>query len=93
MPAAVAPRRAALSTTSPRPDPTSSTRAALSRRTRAIVPVHLYGRCADMDALCSLAREHDLVVVVTAGTQQFDAPVRFLYQDLLPAVASASPHP
>ena len=30
---------------------------------------------------------HDLVIVVTAGTSQFDAPVRFLYQDLLPAVA------
>jgi CubicO group peptidase (beta-lactamase class C family) len=36
---------------------------------------------------------HDLVIVVTAGTSQFDAPVRFLYQDLLPAVAPAPPAP
>lgn len=28
----------------------------------------------------------DLVIVVTAGTPQFDAPVAFLYEDLLPAV-------
>jgi CubicO group peptidase (beta-lactamase class C family) len=37
--------------------------------------------------------KHDLVIVVTAGTPQFDAPVRFLYQDLLPAVAQAAPPP
>jgi CubicO group peptidase (beta-lactamase class C family) len=30
--------------------------------------------------------KYDLVVVGTAGAQQFDSPVRFLYQDLLPAV-------
>jgi CubicO group peptidase (beta-lactamase class C family) len=30
--------------------------------------------------------KYDLVVVVTAGAPQFDSPVRFLYQDLLPSV-------
>jgi CubicO group peptidase (beta-lactamase class C family) len=30
--------------------------------------------------------KHDAVIVVTAGTRQFDAPVRFLYQDILPAL-------
>jgi len=30
---------------------------------KAIVPVHLYGRCADMDALCALAREHGAAIV------------------------------
>jgi dTDP-4-amino-4,6-dideoxygalactose transaminase len=36
---------------------------AVGPRTRALVPVHLYGRCADMDPLLELAREHDLRVV------------------------------
>lgn len=32
-------------------------------RIKAIVPVHLYGRCADMPAILDLAREFDLAVV------------------------------
>ncbi len=36
-------------------------------RTRAIVPVHLGGRSADMDAILDLAREHDLVVIEDAA--------------------------
>src|SRR5205085_9282066 len=35
----------------------------LTPRTRAIVPVHLYGQLADMDALCAVAARHDLVVI------------------------------
>ncbi|CAA7618766.1 dTDP-3-amino-3, 6-dideoxy-alpha-D-galactopyranose transaminase [Magnetospirillum sp. LM-5] len=37
--------------------------AAITPRTRAIVPVHLYGRPADMTAIMAIAREHDLKVV------------------------------
>jgi dTDP-4-amino-4,6-dideoxygalactose transaminase len=37
--------------------------AAIGPKTRALVPVHLYGRCADMDPLLDLAREHGLKVV------------------------------
>ncbi|HOV69555.1 MAG TPA: DegT/DnrJ/EryC1/StrS family aminotransferase, partial [Clostridia bacterium] len=35
----------------------------INSRTRAIIPVHIFGQPADMDALMSLAREHRLAVV------------------------------
>jgi len=37
--------------------------AAITPRTKAIVPVHLYGQACDMDALLRIAREHDLLIV------------------------------
>src|SRR5207248_9205318 len=36
---------------------------AIGPRTRALVPVHLYGQCADMDPLLELARDHDLKII------------------------------
>jgi dTDP-4-amino-4,6-dideoxygalactose transaminase len=36
---------------------------AVSTATRALLPVHLYGHCADMPALCGLARDRRLHVI------------------------------
>jgi dTDP-4-amino-4,6-dideoxygalactose transaminase len=33
---------------------------AITSRTRAIVPVHLYGQMADMPAICQVAEKHGL---------------------------------
>ena len=39
----------------------------IGARTRAVIPVHLYGQVADMDALAALASEHDLALVEDAA--------------------------
>ena len=47
----------------------AATRAAITPRTRALLPVHLYGCMADMDALLEIAREHKLKVVEDVAHQ------------------------
>lgn len=42
-------------------------RAAITGRTRAIIPVHFAGLVADMDPIMSLAKKHDLVVIEDAA--------------------------
>src|SRR4026208_2430724 len=39
----------------------------ITARTRALIPIHLYGQMADMDAIMELARKHDLVVIEDAA--------------------------
>ncbi len=41
--------------------------AAVTDRTRAVIPVHLGGLCADMDAIMAVARRHGLVVIEDAA--------------------------
>lgn len=35
----------------------------ITSKTKAIVPVHLYGQCADMTPILEIARQHNLVVI------------------------------
>ena len=41
--------------------------AAITQSTKAIMPVHLYGGCADMDPIREIAREHNLIVIEDAA--------------------------
>ena len=55
------------------PDPGSfnisveAVKKAITPRTRAIVPVHLFGQCADMEGLMEIAHNHSLYVVEDAA--------------------------
>jgi dTDP-4-amino-4,6-dideoxygalactose transaminase len=40
---------------------------AITPRTKAILPVHLYGQACDMDALCRIAEKHNLVLIEDAA--------------------------
>jgi dTDP-4-amino-4,6-dideoxygalactose transaminase len=44
----------------------SRLRYAITRRTRGIIPVHLFGRPAEMDTILTVAREHGLIVIEDA---------------------------
>lgn len=35
----------------------------ITSKTKAIVPVHLYGQCADMESIMTIAKQHNLVVI------------------------------
>jgi len=41
-------------------------KASITPRTKAILPVHLYGLCCDMDAILEISRQHKLAVIEDA---------------------------
>jgi dTDP-4-amino-4,6-dideoxygalactose transaminase len=49
---------------------TSLIEGAINDRTKAIIPVHLYGQPADMDAINEIAAKHDLVVLEDSAQAQ-----------------------
>jgi len=61
-------------------------------RLRALLPVHLYGQCADMDAFARIAAEHKLAVVEDAA-QAFGASWRGQRAGTLGTAAAFSFYP
>ena len=59
---------------------------------KAILPVHLYGQCADMDALTTIAAEHGLVILEDAA-QAFGARWNNICAGALADAASFSFYP
>lgn len=62
---------------------------AITPRTKAIMPVSLYGQCADMDAIGAIARRHQLVVIED-GAQSFGATYHGRRSGALSEVGSTS---
>ncbi len=40
---------------------------AITKKTRVIMPVHLFGQCADMDPIMAIAKKHNLVIIEDAA--------------------------
>jgi dTDP-4-amino-4,6-dideoxygalactose transaminase len=47
----------------------------ITGKTKAILPVHIFGHPADMDAICTIAKKHDLMIIEDCA-QSFGAEIR-----------------
>ncbi len=65
---------------------------AITDKTRAIIPVSLYGQCADMDAINAIAARHDIAVIEDAA-QSLGARYKGRYSCALTRIACTSFHP
>ena len=64
-------------------------RAAITQRTKAIIPVSLYGQCADMDVINHIAKQHNIAVIEDAA-QSFGALYKNKKSCALSRIACAS---
>jgi dTDP-4-amino-4,6-dideoxygalactose transaminase len=65
---------------------------AITARTRAVMPVHLTGRVADMEALAAIARRHGLAIVEDAA-QAFGSRLGGRYAGTFGRINAFSAHP
>ncbi len=63
--------------------------AAITPRTKAIMPVSLYGQCADFDAINAIAKKHRLIVIED-GAQSFGAKYKGKRSCALSTIGSTS---
>ena len=73
-------------------DPAAAGKAITAAPVKAVMPVHLYGQCADMDALNALAQQHGFAIVEDAA-QAFGASWRGKKAGTLGTAAAFSFYP
>jgi UDP-2-acetamido-2-deoxy-ribo-hexuluronate aminotransferase len=67
----------------------SGIEAAITHKTKAIIPVSLYGQCADYDAINAIAKRHNLPVIED-GAQSFGATYKNRYSCGLTTIGCTS---
>ncbi|MBU4485645.1 MAG: DegT/DnrJ/EryC1/StrS family aminotransferase [Candidatus Delongbacteria bacterium] len=66
--------------------------AAITKKTKAIIPVHLYGQAADMDKINAIAKKHNLIVIED-NAQGFGAKYKNKMLGSLSDIATVSFYP
>lgn len=67
----------------------SKIEAAITPRTKAIIPVHLYGQCAEMDKISAIAKKHNLYVIEDCAQAIDAAGADFKIGELSDAVCTS----